>query len=250
VYRAACKCPHDWRVGVKGALPDHAEFLRLARNFEKLALSHPDRARGFSRYAPHVLKVDKNGHAEFPPVWGHHKEVIAGMSHWKCVYCEGLIGGNRSGHVEHFKPKAVFPTLAYAWTNYFLGCADCNGSKGTKWPRSGYLRPDRGDPSRHFLFAEDGTVKAARPGRIAAQMLVDFDLTRKPLCDHRELMIREMLRGVEDAKKFYSKGNKTVAKVLGATAWRNVSDARQAYSVALTQCFLRAWKKSCPGVKV
>ena len=35
------------------------------------------------------------------------------------------------------------------WTNYFLGCPGCNGAKSDKWPkRSGYIRPDRGDPAR------------------------------------------------------------------------------------------------------
>jgi uncharacterized protein (TIGR02646 family) len=204
------------------------------------------RKKGFSGYAPDVLVAKK-----FPAVWGKHKEVIAAMSCRKCIYCEGSINAPRAANVEHFKPKALFPSLAYEWTNYFLGCTGCNGAKSNKWPaRGSYIRPDRGDPSRHFIFADDGTVKPAKTGGAAALMLDDLDLKRKWLSDERKFHIQEMLRSLKDAEGFHRKGHKDVAKALGGTLLRNVSDPARAYSVALTQCFWRAWRSACPGVKV
>jgi uncharacterized protein (TIGR02646 family) len=248
IDRRLCVCPAEWRHQVEKALPDYKKFLRLAAKFEKLPLSSPTRKTGFVRYAPQVLMAGKNPRKPgFPRIWGRHKEAIASMSHRKCVYCEGPINAPRAANVEHFKPKTLFPLLAYEWTNYFLGCTGCNGAKSSKWPkRGGYPRPDRGEPGRHFDFFEDGTVKAARPGSLADQMLEDFDLKRHWLNDERQFNIQGMLRLLRVAASFCKKGNNTQANALAKVLLQNVSDPKRAYSAALTQCFLRAWKTACP----
>jgi hypothetical protein len=153
--------------------------------------------------------------------------------------------------VEHFKPKALFPSLAYEWTNYFLGCPGCNGAKSDKWPkRGGYVRPDTGDPSRHFVFAEDGTVKAAKPHSSAERMLEDFDLYREWLSDERRQNIEKMLRLLNEAVGIFLDGHETQARRLARTLLETIDTPERAYSVALTQCFWRAWERACPGVKV
>jgi uncharacterized protein (TIGR02646 family) len=246
VHRERAPRPSGWHDQVRRALPDYEEFLRQAARFEKLVLTGKTRRKGFSGYAPGGLVANK-----FPAIWGKHKEVIAAMSHRKCVYCEAPINAPRAANVDHFKPKALFPSLAYEWTNYFLGCTGCNGAKSNKWPaRGGYIRPDRSDPSRHFIFAEDGTVKPAKPGGAGELTLDDLDLKRKWLSDERKFHIQEMLRSLKDAEGFHRKGHKDVAKTLGGTLLRNVTDPGRAYSVALTQCFWRAWRSACSGVKV
>ena len=88
-------------------------------------INSPKRRKGFAAFAPHV---------PVPALWGRHKEVIAAMSAHKCAYCEGPINALRASHVEHFKPKSLFPLLAYEWTNYFLGCPGCNGAKSASGP--------------------------------------------------------------------------------------------------------------------
>jgi uncharacterized protein (TIGR02646 family) len=39
------------------------------------------------------------------------------------------------GHIEHFKPKALFPELTFEWDNLLLACGRCNGTenKGEQW---------------------------------------------------------------------------------------------------------------------
>ena len=48
-----------------------------------------------------------------------------------CAYtCHWIPDDTGSKTVEHFKPKAIYPELAYAWGNYRLVCGTLNGRKG------------------------------------------------------------------------------------------------------------------------
>lgn len=40
----------------------------------------------------------------------------------RCCYCEDAMGTD----VEHFRPKSLFPELAFEWKNYLLACSACN----------------------------------------------------------------------------------------------------------------------------
>jgi hypothetical protein len=62
--------------------------------------------------------------------------------------------------------------------------------------------------------------------------------------------ISEMLRLLEHAVNFYLAGNVQQATFLAQTILQNASDPKRAYSAALMQCFWRAWKNACPGVKL
>ena len=250
VYRKNCACPGNWLDKVEKALPDYQEFLRRAAAFEKLELNSKQRRAGFSIFACHVL-VQRSGKTEFPAIWGKQKELIAAMSHRKCVYCEGSINAPRAAHVEHFKPKSLFPSLAYEWTNYFLGCPGCNGAKADKWPkRGGYVRPDKGDPGRHFVFSEDGDVNAAKPKTAAARMVEDFDLKRRWLADERRQNVEKMLKLLNDAVRLHKEGLPAQARRLARTILGTIDTPVTAYSTAVTQCFWRAWKRACPGLRV
>jgi uncharacterized protein (TIGR02646 family) len=251
IYRRQCPCPTDWRDRVERSIPDYPEFCKQATAFEALPLNSPERRDGFAAFAPHVLVKKKSGKPDFPAIWGKHKETIAVMSFQKCVYCEGPINALRASHVEHFKPKAVFPLLAYEWTNYFLGCAGCNGAKAHHWPeRGGYLRPDQGDPSRHFVFEADGTVTAVKAGSAADRTLTDLDLKRQWLVNRRRFNIEAMMRLLDYAVLRYRNGDKAEANQLARIILRNVSDPAAAYSAALEQHFWRVWKAACPKAKV
>jgi uncharacterized protein (TIGR02646 family) len=213
--------------------------------FENLPLNSSGRRNGFAAFSGQA------GSECFPAVWGRHKEVLAAMSAHKCVYCEGPINAVRGSHVEHFKPKSLFPLLAYEWTNYFLGCPGCNGAKGDKWPKRGsYLRPDREDPSKHFVFEADGSAKAARACSAADLMLTDFDLNRRWLVERRRFNIESMVRLLDDAICLHREGAEAAAKRLAKTILLNASVPDAAYSVALEQCFWRVWKNSFPKSKV
>lgn len=69
------------------------------------------------------------------PTW---KELLAREAHYSCVYCaahERHLGGSRSFHVDHYRPRKRFPDLVNDYTNLFYCCAICNSYKGSDWPR-------------------------------------------------------------------------------------------------------------------
>ena len=245
VDRNLCPRPRNWDDRVQRALRDFAEFRERAIAFEDLPLNSARRREGFAAF------LGRPGSACFPAVWGRHKETIATMSAHKCVYCEGPINSLRASHVEHFKPKSIFPLLAYQWTNYFLGCPGCNGAKGDKWPkRGGYLRPDRGDPRGHFVFEMDGMARAAKARSAADLMLTDFELNRRWLVDRRRFNIEAMTRLLDSLIRLHRDGAGIAAKRLAKTILQNVTAPAAAYSAALEQCFWRAWKSSLPKSKL
>lgn len=72
----------------------------------------------------------------------------------RCMYCEDSAGTD----IEHFKPIARWPELAFTWENYLWACSHCNsndkrdlfpiGSKGEAL----LLDPTIDDPSQHLGF--------------------------------------------------------------------------------------------------
>lgn len=65
-------------------------------------------------------------------VWSkpYIKKALLEMSHQKCCYCECQIGlSGVDMHVDHFKPKSLYPNLVMEWSNLLPACPDCNRSK-------------------------------------------------------------------------------------------------------------------------
>lgn len=46
----------------------------------------------------------------------------------KCAYCEGDVAHVSPLHVEHYRPAARYPGLAYDWGNLLLACPHCNST--------------------------------------------------------------------------------------------------------------------------
>jgi uncharacterized protein (TIGR02646 family) len=51
------------------------------------------------------------------------KQMCAGTA--RCMYCEDSMACD----VEHFKPKAFYPELVFAWSNFLYACGLCNRTK-------------------------------------------------------------------------------------------------------------------------
>ena len=211
LQRSGVKTPPGWKAKVDAALhPNAAQFWKKAEEFEKIGEQDAKRIAGFARYAPKVLPLHATKKKrEFPAVWQQHvalKEAISAMSGGLCAYCQVHVAasdaGKVPGQVEHFKPKARFPRQAYEVRNYFLACAACNGRKSDKWPRGGYVRPDRGAPGARFVFDEDGGI-VARAGDIRARHTVeDLGLDRKGLTALRKALIKPQVERVRDYLRF------------------------------------------------
>jgi len=84
------------------------------------------------------------------------KDCLVKMFHGKCAYCESQIRHIDYGHIEHYRPKSIFPELTYSWSNLLLACGVCNGKahKGDKFPQNHeggpLINPGFDDPDAHF----------------------------------------------------------------------------------------------------
>jgi uncharacterized protein (TIGR02646 family) len=247
--RSGVKAPDTWEESVRKAFPDGDLFRNVAAVFEALGIDDPARRKGFRSYGAHVFFPAKSKKGDFKPIWGDAKEALALMAHYKCAYCESPIAAESTGEVEHFKPKTLFPSLVYEWSNYFLACGGCNRAKLNKWPAGGkeYVRPDEGDPPAFFLFGEDGSVAAVLLGEAGDLTIRDLKLNKPWLRRQRALEIQEALDELRlvlqdpgitpDARKRLVHG--VMAKY---------QNPAKRYSAAVTQCLRRLWEQEWPGV--
>ena len=236
LHRKDGKKPPNWLSTVGSALPDLAAYQYEACRFERLRLNSGQRRDGFAQFAAHVL-IRRNGKPAFPRCWSVAKDVLGEMSHWKCSYCEGEINSPTAGHVELFKPKSLFPSLAYEWKNYFMACAGCNVKKGDKWPdKGGYVRPDRGNPARAFRFEMDGSIHSRRVDGNAQRTIDDFDLKRRVLVRRRRFHIRQMLEEVKDVRQVFDL-DRILGRRMARNIFKRVTEPGSVYSAALAECF-------------
>ena len=77
-----------------------------------------------------------------------------------CSYCERKIEANLA--VEHVQPKDSNPQLALEWSNFLLGCTNCNSTKGKKQViLNEYVWPDIDDTYSYFLYNHTGIVQVS-----------------------------------------------------------------------------------------
>lgn len=65
-------------------------------------------------------------------VWNkpYIRNALLDMSHNKCCYCESLVGhGHKEMHIDHYKPKNLYPDLVVDWDNLLPSCPHCNKGK-------------------------------------------------------------------------------------------------------------------------
>ena len=251
--RTKISAPEDWQRKVAAKLPDPAAYRRKARTFERLSINDKRRRDGFAKYAPDVLPPAR-GRAAFPPVWNSDKRVKTALdtwSHGKCAYCETLINAGRSEQVEHFKPKSLFPSFAYEWNNYFLGCNGCNGAKLDKWPASGnYVRPDQGKPQALFNFRLNGEMSAQQADTDAQRTVTDFGGDRSGLRRARQVAIDQ---GLGQMRVLLDTDLPTCIKRQRRLARRIVKRAEAPtvpYSQALGQNLRRLWHGRFPDARL
>jgi uncharacterized protein (TIGR02646 family) len=97
------------------------------------------------------------------------KNTLTGneMFNGKCAYCESFILHIDYGHIEHYRPKSVYPALTFEWDNLLLACGICNGKqfKGDKFSMiadiPAFINPCEDDPCGHFNFVFDENLQKA-----------------------------------------------------------------------------------------
>lgn len=91
-------------------------------------------------------------------VWNRSyiRSALLEMSNAKCCYCECKVGaGEREMHIEHFKPKSIYPDLVVAWDNLLPACPHCNKEKSSHdTGAEPIVNPAEDDP-REFFYLKD-----------------------------------------------------------------------------------------------
>lgn len=99
---------------------------------------------------------------EFDPYRKAHVHLVARLGRY-CSYCERPILLQLA--VEHIQPKGLpaYHHLEGTWTNFLLGCVNCNS---TKLDRDVVLAqtmlPDRDNTFVAFEYMQDGTIRVAK----------------------------------------------------------------------------------------
>lgn len=86
----------------------------------------------------------------------------------RCMYCED----SRANDIEHIRPKALYPSLVFAWLNFLYACADCNRSKGARFK---VMLPDGRvlDVGRRRGMAPPDELTADDPLFLGEPLLID-----------------------------------------------------------------------------
>lgn len=74
--------------------------------------------------------VENNGTSpsNWSNVWRQLKDSLADISHDKCWYCE-VIQERSDNAVDHFRPKSIYPWLAFDEKNLRYSCTYCNSRR-------------------------------------------------------------------------------------------------------------------------
>ena len=62
---------------------------------------------------------------DYASVWGATKSRLKAVSHGKCWYCEAR-QERADNAVDHFRPKSLYPWLAFKLSNFRFACTFCN----------------------------------------------------------------------------------------------------------------------------
>jgi len=84
------------------------------------------------------------------------QDLVARLGRY-CSYCERQIETHLA--VEHLQPKSLVPALRTNWSNFLLGCVNCNSCKGnTPIALTDYFWPDADNTLRAFAYRAGGVV--------------------------------------------------------------------------------------------
>ncbi|MDP3223188.1 MAG: HNH endonuclease [Rubrivivax sp.] len=79
-----------------------------------------------------------------------------------CSYCDRRVSTNLA--VEHIQPKGLpaYAALTGRWTNFLLGCVNCNSTKKDKHVAlSDFFLPDRDNTFAAFNYRADGGIEVS-----------------------------------------------------------------------------------------
>lgn len=125
------------------------------------------------------------------------RRALSNMTQGHCSFCDGSVGSESRETVEHFRPKTVFPELAYTWDNLFVCCDVCQG-KGDGFDEL-LLKPDEQEYSFERYFVNNYKTGEIEPNPAAdvqdrARALITIRLYQLNKDIRKLLRLRELKR--------------------------------------------------------
>jgi uncharacterized protein (TIGR02646 family) len=113
-------------------------------------------------------------------------EVLYERFRGKCAFCESRMSHVSSPHIEHYRPKKQFQSLAFSWDNWLLSCGRCNDKKWAHFPdcdgQPCLIDPATEDPEEHIEFERFLILAKTERGQETIRLV---GLDRSPLEDER-----------------------------------------------------------------
>lgn len=121
----------------------------------------------------------------------------------RCCYCESKIGAQTHEHIEHLKPKSIFPQECFEWENLHWVCPICNSdNKSNKWDRENPILDPTKDRIGDCIDIDliTGDIIPIGENERAKTTIRDTGLNRNKLREERQDLIRELNELVVIAK--------------------------------------------------
>lgn len=148
--------------------------------------------------------IDKYGGYEKIPqdvknsMWIHYrdkdvKKILFEASFQKCAFCETKPGESGNIEVEHFKPKSLYPSLAFEWNNLLPVCRKCNDSKSNHdTGKEPIVNPSEEDPEKKFTY-NFLNIEPLNEGDIVAERTIEIcDLNSERLYEVRAKLLHAL----------------------------------------------------------
>ena len=141
-------------------------------------------------------------------MWMHYrhesiKEKLFASSFSKCAFCESKPAESGNIEVEHFKPKSLYPDLAFYWNNFLPVCRKCNDSKGDHDTGSEpIVNPSVDDPEKIFTYCFLNIVPVSETDVVAEKTIEVCDLNSERLYDARSRLLHSLCSYEHQAKEW------------------------------------------------
>lgn len=165
--------------------------LILTQNKNKWTKELKDNIEKYDGYKNIPLDV-KNS------MWIHYrhkdiKEALFKSSYQKCAFCESKPEESGNIEVEHFKPKSLYPDLAFDWNNFLPVCRKCNESKRDHdTGKEPIVNPCLDDPETIFTYSFLNMVSIDDKNQIADRTIEICDLNSERLYEVRARLLKAL----------------------------------------------------------
>lgn len=148
------------------------------------------------------------------------KATLKRKTNDKCMYCESYISAVAPEHIEHYRPKDIYPELTFEWSNLGLSCPWCNIKKNDKFDEQcAFINPYIDIPEDHFVFL--GTMICHKPNDRRAQLTeLELELNRPELMEARKSRIDAIIPLID---QYIAEPNPSLKNVLKKNIEKEIS---------------------------